>query len=71
MRGIPAAFAGVRLEGEWRAVAQERLVADGIRDLSSPEADTWYRARALEEMRSDPGGVVARVPKKFAAYWAP
>lgn len=70
-RGLPAGLAGARLDGEWRGELPGRLAADGITDRSSPEADAWYRARALEEMRRDPMGVVRRAPLKLAALWSP
>lgn len=69
--GLPAALAGARLEGEWRGVVAARLAADGITDRSSPEADAWYRAEGLAEMRRDPLGVLRRAPLKLAALWSP
>jgi Dolichyl-phosphate-mannose-protein mannosyltransferase len=70
-RGIPADFAGARLQGEWRREVGLRLTADGIMDRSGPDADDWYRRAALAEMRRDPGGVILRIPRKLAGFWAP
>lgn len=70
-RGIPPALAGLRLHAEWPTEMARQRAADGIRDMSSPQADLWYRDHALAEMRRDPLGVVARVPLKLAAFWSP
>jgi 4-amino-4-deoxy-L-arabinose transferase-like glycosyltransferase len=70
-KGMPPALAGARQDGEWRGDVSARLAADGITDRSSPEADAWYRARALAEMRRDPLGVLRRAPLKLAGLWSP
>jgi hypothetical protein len=60
------------LPGEaWRSEVMARLRAAGIEDENGPEADRWYRARALEEIAARPGRFVARVTRKLAALWAP
>ncbi len=70
-RGLPPAFAGARLEGEWRADLVTALQRDGIPNRFGPEADAWYRREALREIRTRPGAALARVPLRIAGLWSP
>ncbi len=55
----------------WRAEAPQRMKKDGVADPHDPEGETWYRTRALEVIRGDPAGFLARIPAKLSAFWAP
>ncbi len=55
----------------WRAETPWRMQQDGVTDPHGPDGENWYRARALDAVRGDPVGFLARIPAKLAAFWAP
>jgi len=69
--GLAPAAASPLPDDGWRGEAAYRLREAGIDDDDGPEADRWYRSRAMDEIAENPGRFAARVPRKLAALWAP
>ena len=71
-RGIDPAFTRFLPEAEWRTAVPGRRLATGTSDAPGLAADEQsYRREALEEIRADPAGFLARVPRRLAALWSP
>ena len=71
-RGIDPAFARFQPESGWRTSVPGRRLAKGTTDDRGLAADEEsYRREALENIRADPAGFLARVPRRLAALWSP
>ena len=69
--GLDPALVEFLPDDRWRAETPQRMKRAGVADPHGPDGETWYRARALEAVRSDPAGFLARIPAKLSALWAP
>ena len=69
--GLDPALTEFLPDDQWRAEIPRRMKRDGVADPHGPDGEAWYRARALEAVRSDPAGFLARIPAKLSAFWAP
>jgi len=58
-------------DDEWRREVPVRMARAGVTDAQGPDGARWYRTQAMREVRRDPLGVLRRLPKKLAAFWAP
>jgi hypothetical protein len=69
--GLDPRFLAYYPDDAFRREVPVRMARAGVTDAQGPDGAAWYRREAIRTLREDPGGLLRRLPRKLAAFWAP